>query len=340
MTNTLAEYAASAIRRFNFVSIANIVTLAGLIFLYPLIYCYGVWYLLAVIIATDVLRFFARGAWYRAPLHATSHHHNPCKDINAYLYCIIRVFSFSTLVALSIFYRNNAWAKQTIATIWYALTFFSVIETFRCILHTMHKHNPDWLSGAKGHIGLPNWISIIRLPLSIITPHIYIANTYGEYSNAIATSIIIAAICTDALDGLIARATKSITKAGKYLDPLGDKLIFFPNAVALMLLVDRDWMLILTIICFAIATIRDILFIIWFFLKGRKIPKGIGASMVDKVRMGGICVWLLSTAIAVSTSASASIFFTILSAIAIGGVALLSIASVFIDYARVKRQLS
>lgn len=351
MTGTLAAYAASAIKRFRMSAIADIVTLVGYILVGLIARPKGAWYLVLIIMVADTLRFFAHGAWHHSHTHATAHYHNPNKDANALLVSSVRLLGFCAIFALSLhrFIFNDAHFDYQMcsALIWYLVVIVTVVETFRCIIHTMHKHDSSWLSGTKGRMGLPNWISIIRMPLSLLSAHIYATGVLGEHSNLIATLIIIAAIGTDGMDGIIARATKSITKVGKYLDPLGDKLIFIPNAIALIFLIyhghlplTATWLMPVTLICFVVAIARDALFFAWFFLRGRKLKVGIGASMVDKVRMGAICVWLLSTAIAVSIDNWIATFMAYLSVISIIGTAVLSIISFIVDYIRVNRQLS
>lgn len=351
MAVKLASYAASAIKRFKLPAIANIVTLIGYIMIGLIVRPAGAWYLVLIIMVADTLRFFAHGAWHHSYPHKTSHYHNPNKDMNAFFVSMVRVLGLCALIALALhrlmIYNHNFDYALWTALVWYVIVIATVVETFRCIIHTMHKHDANWLSGTKGRMGIPNWISIIRMPISLLSAHIYATGVLGEHSNLIATIIVIAAIGTDGMDGIIARATKSITKVGKYLDPLGDKLFFIPNAIALIFLIyhghlplTATWLMSVTLICFVIAVARDALFFAWFFLRGRKIKAGIGASMVDKIRMGAICVWLLSTAIAVSIDYKVATFMAYLSIISIIGTAILSVASFIIDYARVNRQLS
>ncbi len=72
-------------------------------------------------------------------------------------------------------------------------------------------------------MNLPNKLTVSRL---ILTP-IAIAILFFDipYNFLISTVIFVVAMITDVLDGVIARKFDLITKLGKFLDPLSDKLI-------------------------------------------------------------------------------------------------------------------
>ena len=205
----------------------------------------------------------------------------------------------------------------------------------------MHKTDRSWLEGTKGRIGIPNWISITRMALSIIVPHLYAVQPFGSISCLMATIILVLAIATDAADGYIARRFNQTTKAGKALDPLGDKIIFYPTAVAFILatngtgFLEIPWTYWVFYLALGTMFARDVLFFVWFFLYYSKISKGIGAGMVDKVRMAAMCVWLGLSALAMtfpsvqSRMAMAGLFAIVI-------VAILSITSIFVDYHRMK----
>lgn len=61
-----------------------------------------------------------------------------------------------------------------------------------------------------------------------------IPKSYGEY---IAAAIFFIAACTDGFDGYIARKRKEITKFGKFVDPLADKLLV---TAALLVLIELN----------------------------------------------------------------------------------------------------
>jgi len=80
-------------------------------------------------------------------------------------------------------------------------------------------------------MNLPNYITLFRI---VLIPFFINLMIYGYYRFALA--IFVAACVTDALDGLIARVTNSITELGALLDPLADKLLILSAFVTLVLL--------------------------------------------------------------------------------------------------------
>ena len=68
----------------------------------------------------------------------------------------------------------------------------------------------------------PNSISYFRIPLGFIS---MILLCYGFETSAVL--LFVFAAITDASDGIIARGCDLVTKKGKWLDPLSDKLVYF-----------------------------------------------------------------------------------------------------------------
>jgi len=81
-------------------------------------------------------------------------------------------------------------------------------------------------------MNLPNRLSLARIflvPVFLVVVSLKVP--YGDY---IAAGVFILAACTDGLDGYIARKKKLITRLGKLLDPLADKLLVSAALVALV----------------------------------------------------------------------------------------------------------
>ena len=293
-------------------------------------------YLWLIMLLCDLLIVGAHGAWIVARGHPV---YGPWRASAPFL---VRCLCVSVLIFLTI--QGNG--QNPIAIyLWYVLVISAVCHAFYCILLAMHKTNRSWLEGTKGRIGIPNWISIARMALSVIVPHLYATQPFGKGSSIVATSILALAIATDAADGYIARRFQQTTKAGKALDPLGDKVIFYPTAIAFVIatkgtaFLDAAWMHWVFYAALFVMFARDALFFAWFFLYYTKLRDGIGAGLIDKVRMGTMCVWLGLSAFALTfpsiqdRMATAGLYVII-------AVAVLSIASIISDYGRMKPLLS
>lgn len=82
-------------------------------------------------------------------------------------------------------------------------------------------------------MNLANKLTIIRIFLVPVFL-IFIAVKGIPYGRSIATFIFIVASLTDKLDGYIARSRNQITRFGKFMDPLADKLLVTAALVSLV----------------------------------------------------------------------------------------------------------
>ncbi len=81
-------------------------------------------------------------------------------------------------------------------------------------------------------MNLANRVTLARIFLvPIFMFFILIRIPFGEY---IAAAVFILAASTDGLDGYIARARKEVTKFGKLMDPLADKLLISAALISLV----------------------------------------------------------------------------------------------------------
>ncbi len=84
-------------------------------------------------------------------------------------------------------------------------------------------------------MNIPNMLSVFRL---ILVP-VFVAAYFSGSANAkiYATGIYLLAAATDFLDGRIARKYNLVSKLGRILDPLGDKIMTF--AVLICITIDK-----------------------------------------------------------------------------------------------------
>ena len=82
-------------------------------------------------------------------------------------------------------------------------------------------------------MNLPNKITLVRIVL--IPLFMLIVGLKLPYGDYLATVVFVIAALTDTLDGYLARRRQEVTRFGKLLDPLADKLLV---SAALLVLVE------------------------------------------------------------------------------------------------------
>lgn len=82
-------------------------------------------------------------------------------------------------------------------------------------------------------MNLANKLTVIRIFLVPVFL-VFIAIKGIPYGTVIATGVFVAASITDKLDGYIARSRNQITKFGKFMDPLADKLLVTAALISLV----------------------------------------------------------------------------------------------------------
>lgn len=100
----------------------------------------------------------------------------------------------------------------------------------------MHRVMQVWRAVGQDSLNLPNLITIGRILLIPVFVLLFIAPTEDRSLSAAAIFVIAAA--SDLLDGYLARRTGQVTKLGKLLDPIADKLLVL-SALILLVNVDR-----------------------------------------------------------------------------------------------------
>jgi len=81
-------------------------------------------------------------------------------------------------------------------------------------------------------MNLPNRITLARIVLVPIL--LLILSVKIKYGLFLAAGVFILAASTDGLDGYLARKRKEVTKLGKFMDPLADKLLISAALISLV----------------------------------------------------------------------------------------------------------
>lgn len=100
----------------------------------------------------------------------------------------------------------------------------------------MNRVLETWKEIGQDSLNLPNFLTLVRILLIPVFVVIFLAPTPDR--SLIAAVIFTVAAVTDLLDGYIARRTGQVTKLGKLLDPLADKLLVL-SALILLVNIDR-----------------------------------------------------------------------------------------------------
>ncbi len=100
----------------------------------------------------------------------------------------------------------------------------------------MNRVLETWKEIGQGSLNLPNFLTLVRILLIPVFVVIFLAPTPDR--SVLAAVIFTVAAVTDLLDGYIARRTGQVTKLGKLLDPLADKLLVL-SALILLVNIDR-----------------------------------------------------------------------------------------------------
>lgn len=100
----------------------------------------------------------------------------------------------------------------------------------------MNRVLETWKEIGQDSVNLPNFLTLVRILLIPVFVVVFLAPTPDR--SVLAAVIFTVAAVTDLLDGYIARRTGQVTKLGKLLDPLADKLLVL-SALILLVNIDR-----------------------------------------------------------------------------------------------------
>lgn len=100
----------------------------------------------------------------------------------------------------------------------------------------MNRVLETWKEIGQDSLNLPNFLTLVRILLIPVFVVIFLVPTPDR--SLLAAVIFTVAAVTDLLDGYIARRTGQVTKLGKLLDPIADKLLVL-SALILLVNIDR-----------------------------------------------------------------------------------------------------
>ncbi|MDR2336481.1 MAG: CDP-alcohol phosphatidyltransferase family protein [Candidatus Nomurabacteria bacterium] len=212
-------------------------------------------------------------------------------------------------------------------------TFMSVTSGFQIVILSVARVNPSWLLPLKHKIGVANWLSISRLAMATIVPRLYVSQPLGVISSYVATILLIVAIATDKIDGIVARRRGEITRIGRTFDPLGDKFIQYLSSVGLVIAGFNAGLFAsmpsgcLAMIALIIA--RDVCFVTWWALTHGDMAAGI----VDKARTVVITLCMTTIALALWVNVNSPLISRIVFGMVVAS-AVLSVMSVIVDINR------
>jgi phosphatidylglycerophosphate synthase len=265
-------------------------------------------------VAFVVLAFFAQVSWYFVIIMI-------CRDVWVSL---IRKYNPSVRSAKGLGKAKTALQNITIVAallpefpqksliVFFLIvisTTLSLASAMGYLLLAMNAKDNKWLNGTKGRIGAPNWWSITRLSLAPTIPYIFVMRPFDEYSYAVGTFAMLAVMLTDAVDGYLARSRNQQTEAGKMLDPLCDKVIFYLSLIGLFFATGGTFMTpyydIITVKVFVIFFVvsiiaHDILFVGAYALYVRKFEVKMKSNNWDRIRFFISCAWLIAMSFALT----------------------------------------
>jgi len=100
----------------------------------------------------------------------------------------------------------------------------------------MNRVLESWKEIGQDSVNLPNFLTLVRIFLIPVFVVVFLVPTPDR--SLVAAVIFTVAAVTDLLDGYIARRTGQVTKLGKLLDPIADKLLVL-SALILLVNIDR-----------------------------------------------------------------------------------------------------
>lgn len=162
---------------------------------------------------------------------------------------------------------------------------------------------PSPLSGFRGRVlasgnsqvsngNIANIITVVRILLAPLFVWLVLLDG-GEHGlwRFIAAGLFIAAIATDGLDGALARKRNLVTNSGIILDPIADKILIGGALIALALVAELPWWVVIVIL----AREMGITLFRLLVLSNRVIPASRGGKLKTVLQAVTLSSWLVPT---------------------------------------------
>ena len=139
---------------------------------------------------------------------------------------------------------------------------------------------------------IANIITVVRILLAPLFVWLVLLDG-GEHGlwRFIAAGLFIAAIATDGLDGALARRRNLVTNSGIILDPIADKILIGGALVALALVAELPWWIVVVILVREIGITLFRLMV----LSDRVIPASPGGKLKTILQAVALSSWLVPT---------------------------------------------
>ena len=139
---------------------------------------------------------------------------------------------------------------------------------------------------------IANIITVVRILLAPLFVWLVLLDG-GEHGlwRFIAAALFIAAIATDGLDGALARKRNLVTNSGIILDPIADKILIGGALIALALVAELPWWVVIVILAREIGITLFRLMV----LSDRVIPASGGGKLKTVLQAVTLSSWLVPT---------------------------------------------
>ena len=139
---------------------------------------------------------------------------------------------------------------------------------------------------------IANIITVVRILLAPLFVWLVLLDD-GEHGiwRFIAAALFIAAIATDGLDGALARKRTLVTNSGIILDPIADKILIGGALIALALVAELPWWVVIVILAREIGITLFRL----MALADRVIPASRGGKLKTALQAVTLSSWLVPT---------------------------------------------